>query len=66
MGRFKQQEIERQENERLSLDFDARNYTDGAWWSLQDAEMMEAEQKDKMEALEIEAEIFELRSFGMM
>ncbi len=65
MGRFKQMEIERQEAEQ-AIDFDERNYTDGAWWSLQDAEMHEAEQRDRMEALEIEAEIFELRSLGMI
>ena len=31
------------------LDFDKRNYTDGAWWSEQDAELVE-EERQQIEA----------------
>ena len=62
MGQMKRILTEIAETARLdisetAIDFDERNYLDGAWWSEQDAEMM----RDEMEALEVEAEIFDAR-----
>jgi hypothetical protein len=66
MGYFKQIDIEQQELElnlaEQALDFDENNYTDGAWWSEQDAEMREQEQKQ----IEAQAEIQEYRTQGYM
>ena len=56
-GWMTQQEIEEQ-----SLDFDERNYTDGAWWSEIDARQHD----DDMERLELEAEIFDLQKGGYL
>jgi len=71
MGRFKQMDIEQQEQEMLTdseqdIDFDERNYTDGAWWSLQDAERVEADRKAELIEIERQAEIWTLRSLGAM
>ena len=39
-----------------ALDFDERNYTDGAWWAEQDAEM----QAEELAHIEAQAEIQEM------
>jgi predicted DNA-binding helix-hairpin-helix protein len=44
----------------MALDFDERNYTDGAWWSEMDAELHEQE----MRQLESDAEIDDIRRNG--
>lgn len=46
----------------MGLDFDKRNYTDGAWWAEQDAELHEQE----MIQLESDAQIFDLQRGGYL
>lgn len=65
MGRMKQLAIELEEAE-MALDFDEQNHVDTLWWTDQDAAMVMTEKRDRLEALEIEAEIFELRCSGQM
>lgn len=67
MGYFSELDIEMQENQDSELqekeiDFDKRNYLDGAWWSEQDAELHEQE----MRQLEEQADIFALRQGGYL
>ncbi len=73
MGRFKQLDIEMQEAQaeqgnkaEREIDFDHTLYADSDWWEMLDRETVAQELNDSMEALEIEAEIFELRSLGVM
>jgi len=49
-----------QAKDEQSLDFDERNYTDGAWWSEQDAELHEQEMRE----LESQAAIEDMRING--
>jgi hypothetical protein len=66
MGYYSEKQIEMEEleeaQEEASLHFDERNYTDGAWWSNQDAEMREEE----IAHVERQAEIQEYRTQGHM
>lgn len=68
MGYFSELDIERQEidaieaTEERRLDFDQRNYLDGAWWTEQDAELHDEEMKQ----LESDAEIFDLQRGGYL
>jgi len=65
MGQFKRILTEIAETARLepsetAIDFDERNYTDGAWWAEQDAEM----QQKEAEQLERDAEVADMRLNG--
>ncbi len=63
MGRMNELDIEIQEaSEEQELDFDKRNYLDGAWWAEQDAEMREAEMKQ----IESDADIFAEKQGGYL
>ena len=59
MGRMKELAIEIEESE-MELNFDERNYTDGAWWAEQDAERVIAD-RDELRKIESDAEIFDER-----
>jgi len=69
MGYFSELDIEINEidaiesTEERALDFDEKNYLDGAWWAEQDAEMRQAE----IEHVEAQAEIQEMvhNGYGM-
>ena len=52
-----------QAKDEQSLDFDERNYTDGAWWAEQDAARYEAEQ-DEIRRINAQAEIEDMRLNG--
>lgn len=43
-----------------AIDFDAESYTDSDWWKQQDDEL----ERDELERIETEAEIFDLRING--
>ena len=67
MGYFSELQIEIEEIDAIeatderALDFDQRNYLDGAWWADLEAEQMEAERMQQIESL---AEIVENRVNG--
>ena len=67
MGRMKELAIDIENGDiteadlaEMGLDFDKRNYTDGAWWAEQDAELHEQEMRD----LESQAQIEDVRLNG--
>jgi hypothetical protein len=69
MGYFSELDIEINEidaieaTEERALDFDEKNYLDGAWWAEQDAEM----RQEEIEHVEAQAEIQEMvhNGYGM-
>lgn len=46
----------------MGLEFDKHNYTDGAWWAEQDAEM----HNEEMAQLESQADIWQLERDGYL
>ena len=52
--------------EERALDFDERNYTDGAWWAEQDAEKREVEQAERDLNIEQQCELLGYRLEGAM
>jgi hypothetical protein len=61
MGRMKELAIELEESE-MDIDFDQRNYTDGAWWAEQDAEMV----REELKQIESDADIFQEQRGGYL
>ena len=70
MGYFSELDIDRQEIDEIeataerALDFDNRNYTDGAWWADQDAERHEVEQQEMDANIEQQCELLGYRLSG--